>query len=96
MPHFIHRDLPEGRILEIRMQSGEVECSLCGEWDDWQWSVPTFNSDVVSNDFPDWMWQSGGGNQPVCRKCYEKHARGEVPTWDHLYVSPGFESGGGI
>ncbi len=96
MTHHSHRETPQGPILEIRMQSGGIDCSLCGKADEHCWGVPVFNGDVVSNDFPFWMWSSHGGSQPVCRRCYAKHERGEIPTWDHLYVSPGFEHGGGI
>lgn len=73
-------------ILVIRMQSNTAECSLCGRETDYKWGIPVFNGDVVSNDFPDWMWSQGGGGQAVCRSCYEKHERGEIPTFDHYYV----------
>ncbi len=75
-------------ILEIRMQSNALECYICGEESDCGWSVPIFNGDIVSNDFPDYMWHAGGGGQAVCEDCYRRHERGEVPTFDHYYIRP--------
>jgi hypothetical protein len=73
-------------ILEIRMQLRMIDCFICGEPDEHRWGVPVFNGDVVSNDFPDWLWRSGGGGQAVCRECFEKHACGELETFDHYYL----------
>lgn len=83
-------------ILVIDMNPREVECSLCGDWCEHRWSVPTYNGDLVSNDFPDEMWHTGGGGQAVCLECYEKHARGELMVFDRFYVRPGFVGGDGI
>lgn len=82
-------------ILEIRMQSNMIDCSICGEPDCHSWGVPTFNGDIVSNDFPDELWEGSIG---VCESCYCKHERGEIPTFDRMYLHhrPGFENGGGI
>lgn len=73
-------------ILNIRMQSHLTDCSLCGEATAHRWGIPTCNGDVVSNDFPDDLWQ---GSVPVCQRCYERHARGEIKTFDHYYVRRG-------
>lgn len=62
-----------------------LNCFLCGDWTDYQWGVPTYNGDVVSNDFPDWLIREGGGCQGVCERCYEKHAAGKVRTFDGDY-----------
>lgn len=76
-------------VLKIRMQSHTVECSLCGIETPWQWSVPVYNGDVVSNDFPDWMYERHGGNQSVCEACFNKHAAGQIPTCDAIYLRQG-------
>lgn len=73
-------------ILEIRMQSHLCDCWLCGEPTEMQWGVPTYNGDLVSNDFPDAMWAGSGGGQSVCEDCYRKHERGELETFDHYYT----------
>ncbi len=72
-------------VLEINMNVREVQCSLCGEWCEHRWGVPTFNGDLVSNDFPDWLCRTGGGGQPVCEQCFESHAKGDFPVWDCHY-----------
>ncbi len=82
-------------ILEIRMQSGMIDCAICGEPDDHCWGVPTYNGDIVSNAFPDDMdW----GGVAVCESCYLKHERGEITTFDHCYLPKGrsFIGGDGI
>lgn len=74
-------------ILEIRMQGGrEAECGICGELTNMKYSVPTYNGDIVSNDFPDDLYGKFGGMIPVCRECFHKHERGEIETFDHYYV----------
>ena len=85
-------------ILEINLNAHAVECSLCGEWTDYRCGVPTFNGDLVSNDFPDWLWREGGGSQAACERCYERHAAGKVPTFDHYYrhLMVRFTDGAGI
>lgn len=85
-------------ILEINMNPREAQCSLCGEWTDYRWGVPTFNGDLVSNDFPNEIWLAEGGNMPVCESCYGKHERGELPTFDqfYLHLQKGFVDGAGI
>lgn len=75
-----------GPILTIRMQSGMVDCWICGEPTEYRWGVPTCNGDLVSNDFPDDLWEGG---QAVCESCFAKHARGELPTFDRYYVRRG-------
>jgi hypothetical protein len=77
---------PVNDFLEIRMQQYETDCSLCGLPTEHRWGIPTFNGDIVSNDFPDDLWRGGGGNIPACRECFAKHARGEIPTFDRFYV----------
>lgn len=90
-----------GPILEIRMQRGEIECSLCGAETELRWGVPTYNGDIVSNYFPDDLHRIGGGSVPVCEECYDRHAAGLVPTFDRWYVRRGpfgveLVDGGGI
>lgn len=82
-------------ILEIRMQSNETECFICGAETEHCWGVPTCNGDIVSNDFPDDLWDGG---VPVCEDCYLKHERGEIPTCDRFYLPRGrsFINGDGI
>jgi len=85
-------------ILEIRMQSNMIDCYICGEPDAYKWGVPIFNGDIVSNDFPDELWNGNGGGVSVCRACYEKHERGEIPTFDryYLHLAGKFIDGAGI
>jgi hypothetical protein len=85
-------------ILEIRMQNQMIDCFLCGEPDEHRWGVPVFNGDVVSNDFPDWLWGKSGGGQAVCRECFGKHERGEMETFDryYLHLAGMFTGGDGI
>jgi hypothetical protein len=87
-----------GDTLEIRMQSHDVECFLCGTWTELHWGVPTYNGDLVSNDFPDELFREGGGAQPACERCYGQHSRGELPMFDKCYLwrLAGFEGGAGI
>jgi hypothetical protein len=73
-------------VLEIRMQLHETHCSLCGEPTLCCWGVPAYNGDLMSNDFPDELISAGGGNQPVCEDCYDRHARGELETFDRFYL----------
>lgn len=80
--------MPEN-ILEIHMQCDEIECGLCGEWTEFRYGVSTYNGDIVSNDFPDTMRREGGGSVAVCERCFERHAAGLIPTYDHYYVRPG-------
>lgn len=82
--------------LEINMNPRSVQCFLCGKWASHEWGVPTYNGDVVSNDFPDYLWHEGGGGQGVCEGCYLKHERGEIETFDRFYTRPGFIGGDGI
>lgn len=85
-------------ILEIRMQTHEVECSICGDWTAHQWSVPTYNGDLVSNDFPDELIREGGGNMAVCEHCYDRHAADDMETFDSFYLwrLEGLDAGAGI
>lgn len=83
--------------LEIRMQTDEIECAVCGYPAPFRYGIPTYNGDLVSNDFP--LWDTG--NRPVCRGCFECHERGELDTYDRYYVWPGplgvvLLDGGGI
>jgi hypothetical protein len=73
-------------ILEIRMQSGMLDCYVCGEPTEYRFGIPIYNGDIVSNDFPDDMWANGGGGQSVCESCYLKHERGDIPCADRLYL----------
>ena len=85
-------------ILEIRMQSGCLDCFICGAETEHLWGVPVVNGDIVSNDFPDEIWHAHGGGQSVCEECYKKHERGEIPTFDryYLHLAQGFVDGSGI
>lgn len=88
-----------GDVLEIRLQTpgfgmGEP-CIACGLPSSGFHALPTFNGDIMSNDWPgEWF-----GNV-CCERCYEKHLRGEMKTADHLYrhllAGLGFTDGGGI
>lgn len=86
-----------GPIEVIRMQTpgygtGEP-CVACGEPCEGECSLPIFNGDIVSNDWPgDW------GGVPCCNRCYELHASGRMKTWDHLHRHhvEGFVGGDGI
>lgn len=72
-------------------------CSLCSvplEGD--LCSVPTYLGRVISNEFPDDLWSTAGGSKPVCQSCYHDHADGLVPTFDHLFLTPGLIGGEGI
>lgn len=71
--------------LRIKLQSGMIDCSLCGAATEFRWGVPTFNGDVVSNDFPDELLGQGG-SVPVCERCFRAHAEGRLETWDHFYI----------
>lgn len=57
-----------------------------------------FNGDLVSNDFPDWLWRQGGGGVAACERCYDRHALGELRTCDEFYqhLFGCFADGGGI
>lgn len=83
--------------IVIDMNRG-VQCSLCGNWDDDKWGVPTVNGDVVSSDFPDFIYRLHGGNASVCRVCFDRHEWHLIPTFDHLYyyLGEGFTAGSGI
>lgn len=87
-----------GPILEINMNVREAQCSLCGEWTEIRWGVPTYNGDLVSNDFPDWLWREGGGSEAACRRCHDLHAAGKLTTYDRCYrhLMGGFTDGAGI
>lgn len=82
-----------GRFIEIRMQSHDTDCWLCGGYADGHHGVPTFNGDLVSNDFP--LWEGG---HHVCQSCHGKHERGELEVFDRYYEHhvQGFVNGGGI
>lgn len=73
-------------VLEIRMQGHDATCGVCGEDCDMRFGIPTYNGDVVSNDFPEQMWADGGGSFVACEGCFRKHERGEMPVWDRLYL----------
>lgn len=71
--------------LEIRMQSrpGIYDpCCVrgCRNNQSGSHSLPVFNGDIVSNEWPGEYGASG-----CCEECYEAHQRGEIPTADHLY-----------
>lgn len=78
--------MSDGSILEINLNVREVQCSLCREWCEHSQGVPTFNGDLVSNDFPDWLIRQGGGSQPACELCFHAHASGKLRTFDHYYA----------
>lgn len=84
--------------LVINMNFREVMCCICGNWTEYRWGVPTFNGDLVSNHFPDWLWRQGGGSQPACEHCFRRHAAGELPAFDrfYLHLSGTFADGDGI
>ena len=85
-------------VLEINMNVREVQCSVCEEWTEHRWGIPTFNGDVVSNDFPDWLWSLHGGGQPVCRQCFDLHAAGQISVADlwYIWIDGRFVGGDGI
>lgn len=61
-------------------------CGICQcDLHFWKWSVPTCNGDLVSNDLQDQPWLPTG-NSPVCEACFNLHAAGKIPTFDHLYT----------
>lgn len=64
----------------------EILCSLCGQETPLAFGIPTYNGDIVSNDFPDALRTEGGGSMPVCQQCYLEHKQGLMPTFDHYYV----------
>lgn len=74
--------MSDGRSLTIRMQTpgyGDV-CFVCGGEASGYHGVPVFNGDLMSNDWPgEW------GGVPSCERCYDRHARGELPTFDADY-----------
>ncbi len=72
--------------LTINMNPREVKCGVCGEWTEFKWGIPTYNGDIVSNDFPDHLYQGHGGNIAACLKCYTDHATGKMQTRDSWYV----------
>lgn len=80
-------------ILEIQMQSSGIECFVCGIETEYCWGVPIYNGDIVSNNFPEEMWEHGRGRQAVCEPCYKAHEDGKMPTFDHYYIRPGFIGG---
>ncbi len=85
-------------VLEINLNYREAQCGICGDWHEYAQGVPTFNGDLVSNDFPDWLHRTGGGSVPVCERCFNKHERGEIETFDDCYthLMGGFCEGAGI
>ncbi len=61
---------------------GELEsCVACGKPASGSHSLPVFNGDVVSNDWPlEW------GAKPCCKACHDAHAAGRMPCADADYV----------
>lgn len=57
-------------------------CRICGATTPTRGGVPTYNGDLVSDDFP----LEPEGNWPACGPCFEAHARGQLKTWDGLYT----------
>lgn len=80
----------------MQSRPGEGDpCPYCGGEMEGTCALPTFNGDVVSNDWPgEWF---GRG---CCEACYERHARGEIPVADklyaHLFDGVTFSDGAGI
>lgn len=75
----------DGPTLTIRMQTPGYgmgdPCANCGQPASGFHGLPYFNGDLMSNDWPgDW------GGRPCCEDCYERHARGELETFDQDYV----------
>lgn len=72
------------RPLVIRMQSpgwgSETKCVACKRPSSGFHSLPTFNGDIVSND-----WAGEWFGKPCCERCYERHAAGQMRVNDHLY-----------
>ena len=64
-----------------------IRCSWCGEWTAHRWGLPTYNGDLISNDFSDKLWAEGGGSVPACQSCFDKHAAGQLPTCDDYYLA---------
>lgn len=79
----------------IRMQSpgfgmGEPCCGIsedgkpCQQTASGFHSLPRWNGDIVSNDFPDGV---SSGNATCCQSCYERHAAGRMPVADEQYTA---------
>ena len=90
MNSHIVRDGPlTARLRECWVDASNlIDCDICGEPAPYAYGfgLPTFNGDIVSNDFPNELWRQHGGGVPVCEDCYRKHERGEMPTFDHYYI----------
>lgn len=73
---------PSGEKLVIRMQTpgwGDI-CFACGGVASGHHGLPTFNGDLVSNDWPgEWF------GVPACERCYELHEQGKLETHDADY-----------
>lgn len=71
-------------VLEIEMNRSmrpELPCYVCGtNCSDANCGIPTFNGDVVSND-----WRGEWFSKPVCENCWHFHAEGSMPVCDKLY-----------
>lgn len=76
-------------IEVVKFQAHEIDCAICGEPDVFRWGVPTYNGDIVSNDFPDFMWGKNGGSVAVCERCHRLHAEGKIPAADADYLRHG-------
>lgn len=70
-------------VLTVRLYEPYAECRLCGEETICQWCVPMYEGNLLSNNFQgEWF------GAPACQSCHDKHARNELPTFDHLYPGP--------
>lgn len=70
-------------ILRINLNPRAVTCRLCGEICDHQQGVPMWEGLLLSNS-----WEGNWNSQPSCRPCFERHARGELKTFDHVFATP--------
>lgn len=67
----------------------DLTCTLCHTPTPFGHAVPTMHGEVVSNDFPDWLWERDGGRVPVCERCYQWHAQGRVAVSDRKWLANG-------
>lgn len=77
----VHNLMIDGNpVIQIGMQDNTVSCWICGVETEFKWGVPTFNGDLMSNDWPgEWFGQS------VCERCFDLHEQGKMITHDNLY-----------
>ena len=60
--------------------SGTVPCYFCHAASSGRHSIPTYNGDIVSKEFP-----LDTANHPACERCYKLHESGLIVAYDHRY-----------